>query len=154
MALPGSPKDAEPPRSMQLFTALFWLGTALSALAEFWFWDQTTTELSEEFELSAEMTLIHEGAMIAAFVAIFALNILLWFFTAEKRSRIAKWIYIVLAVAGSVSLAGLIDEYSLMQQLIYGGSALLGLASVLCLFQRDSRNWFARNGKVDPKVFE
>lgn len=99
------------------------------------------------------------GILIGTMVLTTGVSILLWYFTARRASNLSKWILVILALLGLMSLPGSIATASqiggLRTALILGSLAaqLLGIAF---LFRRDSRDWFANQGRspVEPSVFE
>jgi hypothetical protein len=83
-----------------------------------------------------------------------ALYLLLLWLIARRRSVVAMWIYVVLAVAGLLlSLRGLseLGRMPLWAVLLQAAQWLLTLASLWLLFRPDARAWFRGAGSAaDP----
>jgi hypothetical protein len=78
-----------------------------------------------------------------------AIYLLLLWLIARRRSVVAMWIYVVLAVAGLLlSLRGLPDlgRMPLLPLLLQAAQWLLTLVSLWLLFRPDSRAWFRGEG--------
>ena len=95
-----------------------------------------------------------QWSVAAAFAVIYAMQVLLWFFIAERRGRIAKWVYVLLASLFAASMALIFEEYAVDELVLYGISNLLFVASACFLFTPEAREWFAGKIQIDPRVFE
>src|SRR3546814_10437492 len=95
------------------------------------------------------------GFLIGTFAVGMAINLIIWYFISRRRSKIAKWIQVVLYVLGLVffltslnnplSPKGLALAANLVIYALYG-------AATYMLFRPDTAAWFG-NDRVDPDAF-
>ena len=89
-----------------------------------------------------------EGLLIAIQAISFGLLLLLMWLIARRRSVIAKWIYVVLGVAGiALSVPSLGDTLGgpLPLLLLQVAQWVLTIVSIWLLFRPDAREWFAHD---------
>ena len=87
-----------------------------------------------------------EGALIAVYAATVAITLLLLWLIARRRNNIARWIYVVMSVAGlAVSFAnsGNISRMPVPELLTQAAQWLLTIVSIWLLFRPDAQSWFA-----------
>lgn len=110
------------------------------------------------FAGNPQMAELAETMMIGTTVAMLALWLLLWYFTARRASEVAKWVVVVL-----FGLAVLGLPFTLMSYPVVGAlSTVLSLAtfaltawSVWLLFRPDAKLWFAgEDASPDTTPFE
>lgn len=110
------------------------------------------------FAGNPQMAELAETMMIGTTIAMLALWLLLWYFTARRASEVAKWVVVVLF---GLSVLGL--PFTLMSYSIVGAlSTVLSLAtfaltawSVWLLFRPDAKLWFAgEDASSDTAPFE
>jgi hypothetical protein len=100
------------------------------------------------------------GFLIVTMLISFSISFLLWFLIARRASNIAKWILIVLtAISVPMVIASFptVAASGTMVVLLTVITTALSLASIVCLFRRDAREWFASRGRsvpADPAIFE
>lgn len=137
------------PKSIRLFTVLFWASVALSAVDIALQWPAMIDQISSDLALRglSEQEAIGMSRIVLIFTAllVFALVALLWFLVARKRVGVLRWILLLLA-AWSVYL-GLSDMVAapaldLPMTLRLAGTLQLVLA-VAFLFRPASQAWFA-----------
>src|SRR3546814_4826731 len=96
------------------------------------------------------------GFLIGTFAVGMAINLIIWYFISRRRSKIAKWIQVVLYVLGLVffltslnnplSPKGLALAANLVIYALYG-------AATYMLFRPDTAAWLG-NDRVDPRSEE
>ena len=96
------------------------------------------------------------GVMIAIFAVSLTISLLLWFFAAHRRSVIAKWILVIFAVIGLVSLFRTFGSTGGVQLIASVLVTALQTAATILLFRADAKAWFAGNtpDEVDTAAFE
>src|SRR3546814_12760158 len=84
-----------------------------------------------------------------------AINLIIWYFISRRRSKIAKWIQVVLYVLGLVFFLTSLNHPLSPKGLALAANiviyALYGAATYM-LFRPDTAAWFG-NARVDPDVF-
>ncbi|MEO9467371.1 hypothetical protein [Parasphingorhabdus sp.] len=99
-------------------------------------------------EFDPETYRIFVAATISAMVIVFAIELLLWFYTAHRASKIAKWILISISVASLVSWAVDYTGYEGTDLVFYAASKTLAFVAFALLFRSDARLWFASKGAI------
>ncbi|MEA3041854.1 MAG: hypothetical protein QOC65_1343 [Sphingomonadales bacterium] len=90
-----------------------------------------------------------EGALIGVHVVLLALLLLLLWLIAHRRSAVAKWVWILLCVAGiAVSVPTIGDSLSgpLPAVLLQAAQWILILLSIWMLLRPDAGAWFRGGG--------
>ena len=140
------------PHSIVMFERLILGSLAVSALSFILSYDEVTYLLASDPAMQ-ELGL-GSGFLLGVVAAGYAIFLLLWVLIAHKASNVAKWILIVLAALGLISLPGLLSEP-------WNTTALLGLASyglefaaIIYLFRDDARAWFKGEWHGDATTFD
>lgn len=98
------------------------------------------------------------GSILGVIIAI-TTGWLFWFFIARRASNVAKWILVVLTVAGTLLVPSTWNQVAAVGTgyfLLSGASHLLSFVSIVFLFQPDAVAWLRSKGQVppiDPDVF-
>jgi hypothetical protein len=143
----------ERPPSIVNFERSFWASTLLGIGGFFYSMGEVRALVDKDPVLSQ-----WDGSMgfvVGAILLSFALMVLLWYLTARRASRIAKWIYVILMAFGIFSTLGTISDPAAPKGIplvISLFSTLFTVASIYFLFRPDARDWFARR-RVDPATF-
>ena len=104
-------------------------------------WDQLRTY--------AEQQGYGEGMLIAVQAVSIGVLLLLMWLIAHRRSVVAKWIYVVLCLAGlaiGIPALGEAVRGPMPALLLQAAQWVLTLLSVWMLFRPDAKAWFARGG--------
>jgi hypothetical protein len=137
-----------------LGATLLWLVN----LAQGWKIRLDSVNKNPAFAGNPQMAELAETMMIGTTIAMLALWLLLWYFTARRASVVAKWVVVVLF---GVSVIGL--PFTLMSYPVTGAlGAVLSLATFACtayavwmLFRPDAQSWFAGDdAQSDSAPFE
>jgi hypothetical protein len=140
------------PPSILMFERLFLASLAVSAASIIIGFDATVDQLANEPGTAA---LGIGGGLLAGIVAFgFAISLLLWFLIAHKASNIAKWILIVLAALGLVSLPAMLTGRWDTVTLLGLGSYALEIAALVYLFRNDAAAWFKGEWHANPTTFD
>lgn len=142
-----------PPRSIRLFTMLFWASLTISIAADVFFWERTVAAIQAGQVGEEELTSSTAQHLMIGLAVIYALLVLTWFLTAEKRSRIAKWLYTLFAGMSAFGVAASLEDYNISQLALYGVGSLLMIASASLLFTPEVRDWFAGKVQIDTSTF-
>lgn len=104
------------------------------------------------FAGNPQMAEIAETMMIGTSLAMLALWLLLWYFTARRASEVAKWVVVVLFGLSALGLPFTLMSYAIAGVL----GTVLSLATfaltawaVWLLFRPDAKSWFA-GGDTPP----
>jgi hypothetical protein len=135
-----------------MFDRLFLASLALSAVGVVLGWDTMTAQLASEPGV-AELGL-GSGLIAGMVVAGFAISLLLWFLIAHKASNVAKWILIVLAALGLISVPAMLAGPWDLTAILGIVSYLLEIAALVFLFRDDAKAWFRGEGNADPATFD
>lgn len=146
--------NTDAPRSITLFSLLFWAYIAAGLVTDIYFWDDTLFEILDGEVAGPEDAFWAQALLAGGLAVVYAILILSWFFVAEKRSRIAKWFYVLLVGLLALGTVLGIEEYTTDEAIMYGLSAMLFVASACFLFTPEARHWFAGKMQIDPSVFE
>jgi hypothetical protein len=96
-------------------------------------------------QLAAAQQGLGEGALIAVHVVLLALLVLLLWLIAHRRSAVAKWVWILICLAGlavSISGAGGLMDWPLPALLMQVAQWVLLLLSIWMLLRPDAGAWF------------
>lgn len=104
--------------------------------------------IQQQLGTSAASSILPGWFMPAILGIAFAINLLLWYLVARRRSVVAKWFVTVLFIIGLFGLLGLVRgqvpgrivPFTILNY-------LLNAAAVVMLFRPDTKRWFA--GKRD-----
>ena len=137
------------PASIRWFEGLNLLALATVIPGDYLVWDELSGAAGRAGENALATIVIVQGAIIA-----FELLIILMI--SRGRSRVFKWIYIVvvgLATMGTV----IVIKDELQSRPLYATvllvQAVLFAVALGLLFRRDSAEWFAGQDEVDPEIF-
>jgi hypothetical protein len=132
----------------RLYLASFVLGLVASAVS----WSQRSAVLHANPILAkAEWILPTTQAMSIA------IALLLWYFTARRPSIVAKWVVVVFAVIGALSI--LLSLGTLAMARAVNGTTLslsvlanlLYIAAAVMLFKFDAQLWFGETPEMDDE---
>jgi len=135
-------------RYERLYLASFVLGLVASAVS----WSQRSAVLHANPILAkAEWILPTTQAMSIA------IALLLWYFTARRPSIVAKWVVVVFAVIGALSI--LLSLGTLAMARAVNGTTLslsvlanaLYIAAAVMLFKFDAQLWFGETPEMDDE---
>jgi len=137
------------PASIRWFERLVLLSIALGVVNTYLIWDEIMAQAAmTEYGASFVFTI---QAITYGFVLL-----LLWFIT-WRRSRVGKWIYVVLSAVGlldGVLQLGTILAREGIVVAIEAAQYLIMVTGVWMLFRADTRPWFDKNYVgVDPEIF-
>ena len=113
--------------------------------------------LTYEHNLTLVRIAGHEPIFVILIVAFtFAILLLFVWLIAYRASNVAKWIFIAFSAFGLLALlnprANFLQNGAISAAISLTQFALTAI-SVLLLFRRDSRDWFAGRRAVDPDIF-
>jgi len=95
------------------------------------------------------------GGFLAGAMAVgMAIWVLLWFLIARKASNVAKWILIVLAALGLISLPAMLTGPWDTIALLGLASYALELAAIVYLFRDDAKAWLKGQWHTDSTTFD
>ena len=127
-------------------------------MGDFFHWEETMAIMAEDLAGLEFDKRITGGIIIGLYAFVYGLTILLWFFAAERRGNIARWIYaIFMGFACTFSAVDLItqtSEYTTSEIGFHSITTLITSASIICLFLPDARQWFAGKVQIDTSTFE
>jgi hypothetical protein len=129
------------PNSIVTFERVFLIMIVLGLIGAVLRWDAVVAEL--------RATGLAEGVGIAIYAFALAVSLLLLWLIARRGSSVARWIYVVLCVAGfalAIPAFGATLRLPLPELLMQIAQWLLAILSVWLLFRPDARAWFARSG--------
>ena len=136
------------PKSIILFERLFWISVLLGIVATLLAWGPVREQLSADPNIAALATPL----LIIGIVINLGLSFLLWLLIARRGNNTARW---VMAVLYFIS-AGLFLNTALSDMFVFGPSTVVNIiswvfavASLLCLFRRDTVTWFASDAQPD-----
>lgn len=143
------------PRSIKLFTILFFLSNAVALAGEYAFFDRYVSDMmfDPETEFPIESEELLTTIMLGAYAVFIGLSLLLWYSITEKRSKIGKWSYVVLTVVSVLSYLFPDQTYVFDETLVFGLATTIMVASAGVLFRTDAKKWFDRVEDIDPEVF-
>ena len=134
------------PQSIINFERVVLLSLAFGILSAFLSWDQ--------IQANVAATGFGGGFVIGVQAVTIAVYLLLLWFISRHGSPVAKWIYVVLAVAGLLfGLAGIGQTFAMgaVSAVLTIVQYVLTLVSLWLLFRPDAKAWFAEGrGEIDP----
>jgi len=140
------------PASIVMFERLFLASLVLSLVGVIIGFDGMVDQLASE-PGTAELGL--GGGFLAGAMAVgFAISLLLWFYIAHKASNVAKWILIVLAAFGLISLPAMLTGPWDATVLLGLASYALEIAALIYLFRDDAKAWFRGEWGTNPATFD
>ena len=129
------------PKSIEWFERFYLASVLVGAVDSAMTWAQTAGSV----EAARAQAMFGPWFLPLAFVFIYTLWLLLWYFTARAGSAIAKWAVVVFYVFALIGFASTIVvgalEFSASLALSVGSLVLTGI-SVWFLFRPDSKGWF------------
>jgi hypothetical protein len=141
------------PQAIAWFDRLFMGSMAFSAVDVVINWPTLLAELEVEPALAKGGFSIAIAIAIGLVVIAFGLYLLLWYLISLKRSRVTKWIMVVVALLTAASTVGELLLYSVDEiWLILVTNALL-VAATATLFLPGAADWFRPN-LISPATFE
>lgn len=142
------------PNSVILFERLYLASLAIMAINFFLSYDGIVAQIQRDPAM--ERLGWGAGMAISIYAVSLAVSLLLWFFAAHRRSVIAKWILVIFAVIGVLSLSGTFSTISGTQLIAPLLVTALQVAATILLFRADAKSWFAGNGQdeADPAAFD
>lgn len=132
------------PNSVLWFERIYGLSIFVSVVDLVFQWDS----LFDDNEFDADVYRIFVATTVLAMVIIFAIELLLWFYTAHRASKIAMWILISISVASLTSWAVDYTGYEGIELVFYVASQILAFVALALLFRPDARAWFASKGAI------
>lgn len=127
------------PKSIVLFDRIFLASLALAALNTFLSFDETLNQINADPAM-ADLG-IGAGFIVAISAFSLGISLLLWYFIAHRASNTAKWILVIMTVAG-FAIIGFDPEQTLsLANILSFVTALLSLAAIVILFRSDARVW-------------
>jgi len=140
------------PASIVMFERLFLASLAVSLVSVIIGFDTMVDQLARE-PATAQFGL--GGGFLGGAMALgFAISLLLWFFIAHKASTVAKWILIVLAVFGLISVPAMLAGPWDATVLLGLASYALEIAALVYLFRDDAKAWFKGEWGTNPATFD
>ena len=146
------------PASIDLFDKLYLTSFVISILQAAVSFKENSANLQAD-PATAQLGFGSEF-LLAMLLISFSISFLLWFLVARRASNIAKWILVILS---AISIPMIVASFPTVAAsgtivvLLTLITTVLSLASIVCLFRRDARDWFAsrgRSGPADPAIFE
>ncbi|HEX9932039.1 MAG TPA: hypothetical protein VGB08_04290 [Allosphingosinicella sp.] len=131
------------PASIVTFERLLLLMIVLGLVGAVLSWDTTAAAYAAQG--------LSEGVLIAAYAVALAVSLLLLWLIARRGSNVARWVYVVLCLAGlavSLTTVGALLRQPLPALLMQAAQLLLTIFSVVLLFRADASAWFSRSGSA------
>ena len=135
------------PTFIVLFERLFLLSLAIALVNGFLQYDALVAQVGNDPAL-AQLGW-GSGAILVVMAISLLIPLLLWYFIARRASAFAKWLLVLLTVAGllflEIDIARVTAADTLMTLLV----TLLQLVAIVLLFRADARAWLAGEDVVD-----
>ena len=135
------------PSSIVWFERLFLLSLLIASIAMVTSFDTLVAQVEADPALAGLGW--GRGAVIAISAISLLLPLVLWYFIARRASAFAKWLLVLLTVAGllflEIDIARVTAADTLMTLLV----TLLQLVAIVLLFRADARTWLAGEDVVD-----
>ena len=135
------------PPSIVWFERLFLLSLLIASIAMVTSFDTLVAQVEADPALAGLGW--GRGAVIAISAISLLLPLVLWYFIARRASAFAKWLLVLLTVAGllflEIDIARVTAADTLMTLLV----TLLQLVAIVLLFRADARAWLAGEDVVD-----
>ena len=131
------------PQSIITFERVVLLMIVLGLAGAVLRWDAVVAELTR--------TGLGVAVGIAIYAFALAVSLLLLWLIARRGSSVARWIYVVLCVAGfalAIPALGATLRLPVPELLMQVAQWLLAILSVWLLFRPDARAWFERSGEA------
>lgn len=146
------------PQSIVLFDRAYLAGIILSIINFAVSWNGQMALMRDNPGVAANPAMADAvPALLIGGVALgTVISLLLWYFTAYKRSNITRWIIVVFFALGLLGLIGLptaMARFGMVYTVLVVVGILLQVFAVVMLFRPDSQAWFARRDPVDPQTF-
>ncbi len=140
------------PPSILMFERLFLASLAVSVVSIVIGFDAMVDQLAREPGTAA---LGFGGGFLAGTIAVgMAISLLLWFLIAHKASNVAKWILIVLAAFGLISIPAMLTAPWDTTVLLGLTSYAFEIAALIFLFRDDASAWFKGRWSTDAGTFD
>lgn len=136
------------PESIRRFD-LFYLASLALSVVDFVLGRDAVVAQMEAQSKAAKLSL-GGGFVTGLFVFWIALMLLLWFLASHKRSNIAKWIIVLLAVVSLLGVPGLVTGAFTAARIVSLLSFVLSWIAVYFLFRADARAWFGAGAPAGP----
>ena len=137
------------PESIRRFD-IFYLGSLALSVVDF-FLERDAVVAQAEAQSRAANVSLGGGFVTGAFVFWMALLLLLWFLASHKRSGVAKWIIVLLAVIGLWGVPGLVTGAFTTAKIVSLLSFVLSWVAIYFLFRPDAKGWFAGLSAAEPE---
>lgn len=139
--------SGERPKSIRTFQWIVYAECLLAFVGTYLFWLERR-DIVDPLHAPPRFSFYYIAVIISC-------TLLLAWLISLRASNWAKWIYVLLAGIGLLGL------FNVRRILAHGGlytgvsfvHYVLMAVSVWLLFRRDSRDWFAGKGPIDPEVF-
>jgi hypothetical protein len=131
------------PESIRRFD-MFYLGSVALSVVDFVLEHDAVMAQTEAQSRAAQVSL-GAGFVNGGFAVWTALMVLLWFFAAHRRSNVAKWIIVLLAVIGLWGLPALVTGSFTTAKIVSLLSFMLSWVAVYFLFRADAKAWFGKS---------
>jgi hypothetical protein len=142
------------PPSIIWFERFFWGSILVSFLTTIATWTETRAAMAREAQGLMSETFV--GVIIGVMIVTLLLLTALWYAIARRASNVAKWIYVVLTIGGTLLTIPTFFQPADLSVLAMAGSllsTLLAIVSVVYLFRADAAAWLSGKAPVDPGVF-
>ena len=137
------------PESIRRFD-IFYLGSLALSVLDF-FLERDAVVAQAEAQSRAANVSLGSGFVTGAFVFWMALLLLLWFLASYRRSGVAKWIIVLLALIGLWGVPGLITGAFTAARIVSLLSFVLTWVAIYFLFRPDAKAWFAGSSAAEPE---
>lgn len=135
-----------------MFERLFLASLALSAVGIVIGFDAMTEELASDPGVEQ---LGIGGGLLAGMMAVgMVISLLLWWLIAHKASNVAKWILLVLAAFGLISVPAMLTGPWNTMTVLSLATYALEIAALVYLFRDDARAWFKGEWNTDAATFD
>lgn len=142
------------PTSIIQFERFFWGSILVSFLGGIATWSETQEAMQRE--AAGIPSAIAVGVTIGILVFTLLILTALWYAIARRASNVARWIYVVLTILGTLMTIPMFLEPAGVSGLAMAASSLstlLSVVSVVYLFRADAVAWLTGKAPVDPGIF-
>lgn len=128
------------PQSIVRFERLYWSGILIGLVNTVLAWDTIQAQVNA----TAGSSILPSGFFAGTLAFGLIVNVLLWYFTARRRSVVAKWIITVFFVFGLVSVARFLFGNAPMptSSSLSAVTVVMQAVAVWMLFRPDAKAWF------------
>ena len=136
------------PESIRRFD-MFYLGSVALTAVDFMLQHDAVVAQMESQSQAAQVSL-GAGFIDGAFALWIAFLVLLWFLAAHRRSNVAKWLIVLLAVINLWGVPALVTGGFTTAKIVSLMSFVLSWAAVYFLFRADAKAWFGKSPADEP----